>query len=102
MGAVMWKFRIMMEIGFAIFEVKYSRRLEDLPYDCERAIKQIDVDGMGKNLQGLQYHDLLWDRIYRKRCMVKVQSLPLPDHPTPNHNPRIPSRLADAVIQSAA
>ena len=28
----------------AIFEVKYSRRLEDLPYDCERAIKQIDVN----------------------------------------------------------
>lgn len=29
--------------GGAVFEVKYSRRLEDLPGDCENAIEQIGV-----------------------------------------------------------
>ena len=78
----------------AIFEVKYSRRLEDLPYDCERAIKQIDVRRYGEEFAE-DYSTVICYGIafYRKRCMVKVK-LPLSDHPAPNHNPRIPGRLA--------
>lgn len=58
----------------AIFEVKYSRRLEDLPYDCERAIKQIDVRRYGEELAE-DYSTVICYGIafYRKRCMVKVK-----------------------------
>ena len=58
----------------AVFEVKYSRRLEDLPYDCERAIKQIDVRRYGEEFAE-DYSTVICYRIafYRKRCMVKVK-----------------------------
>lgn len=58
----------------AIFEVKYSRRLEDLPYDCERAIKQIDVRRYGEEFTE-DYSTVICYGIafYRKRCMVKVK-----------------------------
>ena len=58
----------------AIFEVKYSRRLEDLPYDCERAIKQIDVRRYGEEFAE-DYSTVICYGIafYRKRCMVKVK-----------------------------
>lgn len=57
-----------------IFEVKYSRRLEDLPYDCERAIKQIDVRRYGEEFAE-DYSTVICYGIafYRKRCMVKVK-----------------------------
>lgn len=62
----------------AIFEVKYSRRLEDLPYDCERAIKQIDVRRYGEEFAE-DYSTVICYGIafYRKRCMVKVKSTSL-------------------------
>lgn len=58
----------------AVFEVKYSRRLEDLPYDCERAIKQIDVRQYGEEFAE-DYSTVICYGIafYRKRCMVKVK-----------------------------
>ena len=58
----------------AIFEVKYSRRLEDLPYDCERAIKQIDVRRYGEEFAE-DYSTVICYGIafYRKRCMGKVK-----------------------------
>ena len=58
----------------AIFEVKYSRRLEELPYDCERAIKQIDVRRYGEEFAE-DYSTVICYGIafYRKRCMVKVK-----------------------------
>ena len=58
----------------AVFEVKYSRRLEDLPYDCERAIKQIDVRRYGEEFAE-DYSTVICYGIafYRKRCMVKVK-----------------------------
>lgn len=58
----------------AVFEVKYSRRLEDLPYDCERAIKQIDVRRYGEEFAE-DYSTMICYGIafYRKRCMVKVK-----------------------------
>lgn len=58
----------------AIFEVKYSRRLEDLPYDCESAIKQIDVRRYGEEFAE-DYSTVICYGIafYRKRCMVKVK-----------------------------
>ena len=58
----------------AVFEVKYSRRLEDLPYDCERAIKQIDVRRYGEEFAE-DYSTVICYGIafYRKRCMVKVE-----------------------------
>ena len=58
----------------AVFEVKYSRRLEDLPYDCERAIKQIDVRRYGDEFAE-DYSTVICYGIafYRKRCMVKVK-----------------------------
>lgn len=57
----------------AIFEVKYSRRLEDLPYDCERAIKQIDARRYGEEFAE-EYSKVICYGIafYRKRCMVKA------------------------------
>lgn len=60
----------------AIFEVKYSRRLEDLPYDCERAIKQIDVRRYGEEFAE-DYSTVICYGIafYRKRCMVKVKPI---------------------------
>lgn len=58
----------------AVFEVKYSRRREDLPYDCERAIKQIDVRRYGEEFAE-DYSTVICYGIafYRKRCMVKVK-----------------------------
>ena len=58
----------------AVFEVKYSHRLEDLPYDCERAIKQIDVRRYGEEFAE-DYSTVICYGIafYRKRCMVKVK-----------------------------
>lgn len=58
----------------AVFEVKYSRHLEDLPYDCERAIKQIDVRRYGEEFAE-DYSTVICYGIafYRKRCMVKVK-----------------------------
>lgn len=58
----------------AVFEVKYSRCLEDLPYDCERAIKQIDVRRYGEEFAE-DYSTVICYGIafYRKRCMVKVK-----------------------------
>ncbi len=58
----------------AVFEVKYSRRLEDLPYDCERAIKQIDVRRYGEEFAE-DYSTVICYGIafYRKRGMVKVK-----------------------------
>lgn len=58
----------------AVFEVKYFRRLEDLPYDCERAIKQIDVRRYGEEFAE-DYSTVICYGIafYRKRCMVKVK-----------------------------
>lgn len=58
----------------AVFDVKYSRRLEDLPYDCERAIKQIDVRRYGEEFAE-DYSTVICYGIafYRKRCMVKVK-----------------------------
>lgn len=60
----------------AVFEVKYSRRLEDLPYDCERAIKQIDVRRYGEEFAE-DYSTVICYGIafYRKRCMVKVKPI---------------------------
>lgn len=60
----------------AVFEVKYSRRLEDLPYDCERAIKQIDVRRHGEEFAE-DYSTVICYGIafYRKRCMVKVKPI---------------------------
>lgn len=62
----------------AVFEVKYSRRLEDLPYDCERAIKQIDVRRYGEEFAE-DYSTVICYGIafYRKRCMVKVKPISL-------------------------
>ena len=59
----------------AIFEVKYSRRLEDLPYDCERAIKQIDVRRYGEEFAE-DYSTVICYGIafYRKRCMVRIKA----------------------------
>lgn len=59
----------------AVFEVKYSRRLEDLPYDCERAIKQIDVRRYGEEFAE-DYSTVICYGIafYRKRCMVRIKS----------------------------
>ena len=58
----------------AVFEVKYSRRLEDLPYDCERAIKQIDVRRYGEEFaEDYSTVSCYGIAFYRKRCMVKVK-----------------------------
>ena len=60
--------------SIAVFELKYSRRLEEPPYDYERAIKQIDVRRYGEEFAE-DYSTVICYGIafYRKRCMVKVK-----------------------------
>ena len=58
----------------AVFEGKYSRRLEYLPYARASAIKQIDVRRYGEEFAE-DYSTVICYGIafYRKRCMVKVK-----------------------------
>ena len=56
----------------AVFEAKYSKKLENLDLDCDRALKQIDQKMYSEEYEG-QYDQICCYRIsfFKKRCLVK-------------------------------
>lgn len=56
----------------AVFEAKYSKKLESLDLDCDRALKQIDQKRYSKEYEG-QYDQIYGYGIsfFKKRCLVK-------------------------------
>lgn len=56
----------------AVFEAKYSKKLESLDLDCDRALKQIDQKMYSEEYEG-QYDQIYCYGIssFKKRCLVK-------------------------------
>ena len=56
----------------AVFEAKYSRKLEDLEKDCQKALDQINTKMYAKEFED-SYDQVLCYGIsfYKKRCLVK-------------------------------
>ena len=56
----------------AVFEVKYSKKLEDMSKDCEKALQQIDTKLYAKEYED-DYDEVICYGIsfYKKRCVVK-------------------------------
>ena len=56
----------------AVFEVKYSKKLEDMSKDCEKALQQIDTKLYAKEYED-DYDEVLCFGIsfFKKRCIVK-------------------------------
>lgn len=56
----------------AVFEAKYSRKLEDLEKDCQKALDQINTKMYEKEFED-DYEEVLCYGIafYKKRCLVK-------------------------------
>jgi hypothetical protein len=56
----------------AVFEAKYSRKLEDLEKDCQKALDQINTKMYAKEFEDA-YEEVLCYGIafYKKRCLVK-------------------------------
>ena len=56
----------------AVFEVKYSKKLEDMSKDCEKALQQIDTKLYAKEYEDY-YDEVLCFGIsfFKKRCIVK-------------------------------
>ena len=59
----------------AIFEVKYSKSLENLEKDCDRALSQIDRKMYAKDFEE-EYDEVLCFGIsfFKKRCLVKYRN----------------------------
>ena len=58
----------------AVFEAKYSRKLDDLERDCQKALDQIDTKMYAKEFEDT-YDELLCYGIsfYKKRCLVRCK-----------------------------
>lgn len=55
----------------AVFEVKYSRKLEDLEVDCEKAIAQIDEKMYAEEFQDTYAEVICYGiAFYKKRCKI--------------------------------
>lgn len=55
----------------AVFEVKYSRKLEDLEADCEKAISQIDEKMYAEEFQDTYAQVICYGiAFYKKRCKI--------------------------------
>lgn len=55
----------------AVFEVKYSRKLEDLEADCEKAIAQIDEKMYAEEFQDTYAQVICYGiAFYKKRCKI--------------------------------
>lgn len=55
----------------AVFEVKYSRKLEDLEADCEKAIAQIDEKMYAEEFQDTYAEVICYGiAFYKKRCKI--------------------------------
>ena len=58
----------------AVFEAKYSRKLDDLERDCQKALDQIDTKMYAKEFE-YTYDEVLCYGIsfYKKRCLVRCK-----------------------------
>ena len=58
----------------AIFEAKYSKSLENMERDCDRALKQIDTKMYAKEFED-DYDEILCYGIsfFKKRCLVRLK-----------------------------
>ena len=58
----------------AVFEAKYSRKLDDLKRDCQKALDQIDTKMYAKEFEDT-YDEVLCYGIsfYKKRCLVRCK-----------------------------
>lgn len=58
----------------AIFEAKYSKSLENMEHDCDRALKQIDTKMYAKEFED-DYDEILCYGIsfFKKRCLVRLK-----------------------------
>ena len=58
----------------AVFEAKYSRKLDDLERDCQKALDQIDTKMYAKEFEDT-YDEVLCYGIsfYKKRCLVRCK-----------------------------
>lgn len=59
----------------AVFEVKYSKNIENLSKDCDAALQQIDTRMYAKELED-DYDQVLCYRIsfFKKRCVIRKKS----------------------------
>mgnify|MGYP001093431085 FL=1 len=56
----------------AVFEAKYSRKLEDLEKDCQKALDQINTKMYAKEFEDAYVEVLCYGiAFYKKRCLVK-------------------------------
>ena len=56
----------------AVFEAKYSRKLEDLEKDCQKALDQINTKMYAKEFEDAYEQVLCYGiPLYKKRCLVK-------------------------------
>ena len=60
------------QINVVLFQSKYSRKLEDLEKDCQKALDQINTKMYAKEFEDA-YEEVLCYGIafYKKRCLVK-------------------------------
>ena len=58
----------------AVFEAKYSRKLDDLERDCQKVLDQIDIKMYAKEFEDT-YDEVLCYGIsfYKKRCLVRCK-----------------------------
>ena len=57
----------------AVFEAKYSKKLEDMEADCEEALHQIDERMYAKEYEDDYDHILCYGvAFFKKRCLIKV------------------------------
>lgn len=61
-----------VESQVAVFEAKYSERLQDMEKDCKQALQQIDEKMYGKEYEE-DYDQIICYGIsfFKKRCLVK-------------------------------
>lgn len=58
----------------AIFEVKYTKEIEKLSEECDKALQQIDTQMYAKELED-EYDKVFCYGIsfFKKRCMIKMK-----------------------------
>ena len=58
----------------AVFEAKYSRKLDDLERDCQKALDQIDTKMYAKEFEDTYDEVLCYgNSFYKKRCLVRCK-----------------------------
>ena len=58
----------------AVFEAKYSRKLDDLERDCQKVLDQIDIKMYAKEFEDTYDEVLCYgNSFYKKRCLVRCK-----------------------------